>query len=89
MQQQFHRPIFSIFDILDRVLDKGIIISAGEQAQSSRHEVERMVTGTRGRLGFSKLFRKCFFAVLAYISMPPIPGGIPPMPALSKPKGPR
>ena len=64
MQQQIQRPIFSIFDILDRVLDKGIIISAGEQAQSSRHEVERMVTGTRGRLGFSKLFRKCFSELL-------------------------
>jgi hypothetical protein len=28
MQQQFHRPIFSIFDILDRVLDKGLVIDA-------------------------------------------------------------
>ncbi|OLC25788.1 MAG: hypothetical protein AUH71_00245 [Thaumarchaeota archaeon 13_1_40CM_4_48_7] len=28
MQQQFHRPVFSIFDILDRVLDKGLVIDA-------------------------------------------------------------
>jgi len=46
MQQQIQRPIFSIFDILD----KGIIISAGAQVQSSPHEVERMVTGTKVRI---------------------------------------